>query len=103
MYGMNDQPHTAPSAATERLEVRLAPADKGLLARAAQIEGMKLSQFILAPAIVRARKVIAEVEQVRTSAKGYKHLLDDLAKPPKPSKALIAAMRDYESAGIKWR
>jgi uncharacterized protein (DUF1778 family) len=94
MYGMNDLPHTAPNAATERLEMRLAPADKGLLARAAQIEGMKLSQFVLAP---------AEVEQVRTSAKGYKNLLDALAKPPKPSKALIAAMRDYESAGIKWR
>ncbi|MGQ0621513.1 MAG: type II toxin-antitoxin system TacA family antitoxin [Panacagrimonas sp.] len=89
--------------ANDRLEMRLQPEEKGLLARAAQIEGVKLSQFILAPAIKRARKVIADAEQITTSAKGYKDVLDALAKPPKPTKALIAAMRDYESAGIQWR
>ena len=94
-------------AATERLEMRLPPEDKGLLARAAQIEGVKLAQFVLGPAIARARKVVAQAEQVGTTvgttAKGYRDLLDALAKPPKPTKALIAAMRDYESAGIQWR
>jgi uncharacterized protein (DUF1778 family) len=90
-------------AATERLEMRLPPDDKGLLVRAAQIEGVKVGQFVLAPALARAREVIAEAEQVVTTAKGYRDLLDALAKPPKPTKALIAAMRDYESAGIRWR
>lgn len=90
-------------AATDRLEMRLPSEDKGLLARAAQIEGVKLSQFVLAPALKRARKVIAEAEQVTTTAKGYNDVLDALAKPPKPTKALIAAMRDYEAAGIQWR
>ncbi len=90
-------------AATERLEIRLPPGDKGLLTRAAQIEGVKVSQFILGPALARARKLVAETERVGTTAKGYKDLLDALAKPPKPTKALIAAMRDYEAAGIQWR
>lgn len=89
--------------ATDRLEMRLPTEEKGLLARAAQLEGIKLSQFVLAPAIKRARKVIAEAEQVTTTAKGYKDVLDALAKPPKPTKALLAAMRDYETAGIQWR
>jgi uncharacterized protein (DUF1778 family) len=89
-------------AATERLEMRLAPEDKGLLVRAAQIEGVMLGQFVLGPALARARRVIAGAEQVTTSAKGYQDLLDALASPPKPTRALIAAMRDYESAGIKW-
>lgn len=89
-------------AATERLEMRLPPDDKGLLVRAAQIEGVKLGQFVLGPALAHARKVIAGTEQVTTSARGYRDLLDALANPPKPTKALIAAMRDYESAGIKW-
>jgi uncharacterized protein (DUF1778 family) len=90
-------------AATDRLEMRLPSEEKGLLARAAQIEGVKLSQFVLAPALKRARKVIAEAEQVPTTAKGYNDVLDALAKPPKPTKALIAAMRDYEAAGVQWR
>jgi uncharacterized protein (DUF1778 family) len=89
--------------ATDRLEVRLPPEEKGLLTRAAQLEGVKLSQFVLAPALKRAREVIAEAEQVTTTAKGYKDVLDALAKPPKPTKALIAAMREYEAAGIQWR
>lgn len=89
-------------AATARLEMRLQPDDKGLLVRAAQIEGVKLGQFVLGPALAHARKVIAGAEQVTTSARGYRDLLDALANPPKPTKALIAAMRDYESAGIQW-
>ncbi|MDR3415598.1 MAG: DUF1778 domain-containing protein [Nevskia sp.] len=90
-------------AATERLEMRLPSEEKGLLTRAAQIEGVKLSQFVLAPALKRARKVIADAEQVTTTAQGYKDVLDALAKPPKPTKALITAMLDYEAAGIQWR
>lgn len=89
--------------ATDRLEMRLPPEEKGLLARAAQLEGVKLSQFILAPAIKRARKLIAEAEQITTTAKGYTDILDALAKPPKPTKALLVAMQDYEAAGIQWR
>lgn len=89
-------------AATERLEMRLPPDDKGLLVRAAQIEGVKLGQFVLGPALAHARRVIAGAELVTTSARGYQDLLDALANPAKPTRALIAAMRDYESAGIKW-
>ncbi|MGL6109289.1 MAG: DUF1778 domain-containing protein [Rubrivivax sp.] len=90
-------------AATDRLEMRLPPEDKSLLARAAQIEGVKVGQFVLGPALARARKVVAQAEQLGTTAKGYRDLLDALAKPPNPTKALIAAMREYESAGIQWR
>lgn len=103
MYGTADNRDTVMHAATERLEMRLQPEDKSLLARAAQIEGVKLGQFVLGPALARARKVVAQAEQVGTSATGYADLLKVLAKPPKPTKALIAAMLDYESAGILWR
>jgi uncharacterized protein (DUF1778 family) len=85
------------------MDMRLLPEEKRLLVRAAQIQGVNLGQFVLGPALAHARKVVAEAEQVRTSADGYRDFLDALAKPPKPTKALIAAMRDYESAGIKWR
>lgn len=91
------------NTATDRLEVRLPPEEKGLLTRAAQIEGVKLSQFVLAPALKRARKITANADRVKVSARGYDSLLDALANPPKPTKALIAAMREYEAADIQWR
>ena len=83
--------------------MRLPAEEKGLLARAAQIRGIKLSQFVLEPALQRARRVIAEAEQLTMGAAGYMDVLDALANPPKPTKELIAAMRDYEKAGIRWR
>lgn len=89
--------------AADRLEMRLAPEEKGLLTRAAQLEGVKLSQFVLAPALKRARKLVAEAEQIAVSAAGYRDVLDALAHPPEPTPTLIAAMRDYEAAGITWR
>lgn len=91
------------STATDRLEMRLPAEEKGLLARAAQLEGVKLSQFVLGPALKRARRIIADAEQVTVSAKGYSSVLDALANPPKPTQALTAAMRDYEAVGILWR
>jgi uncharacterized protein (DUF1778 family) len=80
-------------AATDRLDIRLPPDDKRMLARAAQ----------LAPALERARRVIAEAEQLAVTSKAYRDVLDALANPPQPTAALILAMRDYEAAGIQWR
>lgn len=91
------------NAATDRLDIRLPPEEKRVLARAAQLEGVKVSQFILAPALERARRVIADAEQVTVSAKSYRDVLDALANPPQPTAALIDALRDYEAAGIQWR
>lgn len=91
------------TTATDRLEMRLPPEEKWLLARAAQLEGVKLGQFVLGPALKRARRIIADAEQITVSAKGYGNVLDALADPPKPTQALIAAMRAYEAVGIQWR
>ena len=91
------------SAATDRLDIRLPAEEKRVLARAAQLEGVKVSQFVLAPALERARQVIADAEQVTVSAKAYQDVLDALANPPQPTEVLIEAMRTYQAAGIQWR
>ena len=91
------------NAATDRLEMRLKQEEKGLLARAATLEGVKLSQFVLEPALKHARSVIERAEQVATTASGYKDVLDALANPPEPTAELIAAMRDHERAEVQWR
>lgn len=92
-------------AATERLEVRLPAEEKALLARAAELEGVKVSQFVLSPALRRARKVIAQAEAapITTDAQGYQQILDALAHPPQPNEALLASMRKYAEKKIQWR
>lgn len=91
------------NAATDRLDIRLPPDEKRVLAHAARLKGVKLSQFVLAPALERARTVIAEAEHLTVTAEAYQDVLDALANPPQPTAALILAMRDYETAAIQWR
>ena len=93
----------AMATADERIEFRVKSEDKALLARAAVLEHIKLSQFVLWPALKRAREVVAEADRIATTEKGYRDVLDALANPPEPSKALIDAMREYNSVGIQWR
>lgn len=91
------------NAATDRLDIRLPPEEKQALARAARLEGVKLSQFVLAPALEHARKVIAEAERLTVTATAYQDVLDALANPPQPTATLILDMRAYEAAAIQWR
>ena len=100
---MRDKELLAMATADERIEFRVNSADKALLARAAVLEHTKLSQFVLGPALKRARKVVAEADRIATTDKGYRDVLDALVNPPEPSKALIDAMQEYNSAGIEWR
>ena len=81
--------------ATDCLDIRLKAGQKSLLTGAAEMEGVMLDQCMRAPMLKRALELIAEVEQV-TSTAARADVLDILANPPKPNKAFIAAMREYE-------
>lgn len=89
--------------ADERIEFRVKSEDKALLARAAVLEHTKLPQFVLGPALKRARKIVSEADRIVTTDKGYRDVLDALANPPEPSKALVDAMREYHAACVRWR
>ncbi len=86
--------------ATERLEVRIDPEDKAVLAKAAALAGVKLSTFVMAPALKHARRLIRESEQIVTTKRGFQDLLDALENPPDPTKALKAAMRKHEAEDL---
>jgi uncharacterized protein (DUF1778 family) len=87
-------------AATERLDVRIDAEDKALLAKAAALEGMKLSAFVMGPALKHARRIVRDSEQIQTTARGYKDLLEALDNPPAPTKALKTAMRKHKATGL---
>ncbi len=91
------------SIAAERIEFRVKAEEKALLAKAALIEDMKLPQFVLGPALKRARKIVADANRILTTERGYLDVLDALANPPQPTEALMEAMREYQETGIQWR
>lgn len=86
----------------KRLVIELPVEQKQLLMHAAQLEGVRLSRFVLTLALERARKVVADAEQVTTTAQGYREIQAALASSRKPNRHLHEAMREYEEARIQW-
>ena len=76
-----------------RIELRLRPEDKAILARAAALEQLDLTSFILHAAMPRAQKVIMESEKLKLSERDSLLVLDLLEHPPEPSARLIAAAK----------
>ena len=82
---------------TERLELRLSPATRSLLAQAARIRHTSLTEFLVSSAVKAAEEAMAqpklfEIESEAGWATLTALLTDDDATPPNP--ALVDLMRD---------
>jgi uncharacterized protein (DUF1778 family) len=80
-------------AGSGRVELRLKPEDKAMLARAAALERLDLTSFILRAALPRAREIITESEKLRLSERDSLLVLDLLENPPEPSGRLLRAAK----------
>lgn len=78
----------SPQIKTSRLEARVSPEARDLLARAAEIQGRSVSDFVVAAALDTAHKVIAETEVIRLSREASVALAAALLDPPQPNEAL---------------
>jgi uncharacterized protein (DUF1778 family) len=78
-------------ARTARLEARLSPEARRTLARAAEIQGRSVSDFVVAAALDAAHRVIADTEVIRLSREASAALAEALISPPAPNKALRRA------------
>ena len=76
-----------------RVELRLKPEDKAVLARAAALERLDLTSFILRAALPQAQTVISEAETLRLSERDSLRVLDLLENPPEPSARLVRAAK----------
>ncbi len=76
-----------------RVELRLKPEDKAVLARAAALERLDLTSFILRAALPRAKAVITESEKLRLSERDSLRVLDLLENPPAPPARLVRAAK----------
>jgi uncharacterized protein (DUF1778 family) len=76
-----------------RVELRLKPEDKAVLARAAALERLDLTSFILRAALPRAQNVIARAEKLSLSERDSLRVLDLLENPPEPTARLLRAAK----------
>lgn len=79
-------------AATARLEVRVRPADKARLERAAALEQVPVSEFVRSAVEDRTERVLLEHEsRTVVPAEFFDDLLAALDSPPTVNEALAAA------------
>ncbi len=74
-----------------RMSLRIRTEEKALLMRAVALRHTDLTDFVVGHALLAARDVIAEAEQIQLSARDSLRVLDLLENPPEPNARLIAA------------
>ncbi len=85
-----------PRAAIEtnsRVALRIRPADKARVMRAAAIKNTDLTDFIVRNAVQAANEVIDQAERLMLSERDSERVLSLLENPPKPNAKLLAAAK----------
>ncbi|HEY0455888.1 MAG TPA: DUF1778 domain-containing protein [Verrucomicrobiae bacterium] len=84
-----------PAAATERLEARVSPELKRLFKRAADLQGVTVSDFLIGSVRQAALQVLEQHEVIRLSGRDASRFARALIGPPSPNARLRAAARRY--------
>lgn len=77
---------------TERFNIRIAASQKSMIARAAALSEMDMTDFILDKVVPEAKAVIEAAEVVQVSKRDFARLLELLENPPRPNDRLRAAI-----------
>lgn len=77
---------------TDRFNIRIRPAQKAMIARAAALSHKDMTDFILDKVLPEAEAVIKAVEMTEVSQRDFKRILELLEHPPKPNAKLRAAI-----------
>jgi uncharacterized protein (DUF1778 family) len=91
-----------PRAVTEsgRIEIRVDPEAKAKLARAAALEHVDLTAFILRAALPAAQTVIERAERIELSERDSLKVLDILENPSPANRRLKAAAKAWSKARV---
>jgi uncharacterized protein (DUF1778 family) len=79
-----------------RIEARVSPKLKRLFERAAEIEGITLTDFAISSMQRAAASVVQEHTVIELSARNQRAFLEALVNPPEPNEALRKAARAYK-------
>jgi uncharacterized protein (DUF1778 family) len=77
---------------TERLEARVPASIKELIGRAASLEGVTLTDFVIATLQRRAAEVVREHEVLNLSVRDSAAFARTMLAPPKPKRKLTEAI-----------
>ncbi|BBE72862.1 DUF1778 domain-containing protein [Oharaeibacter diazotrophicus] len=87
------------SDTSSRIELRIPPEQKAVLARAAALENVDLTSFILGRILPEARAVVERAEHVQLSERASLRVLDLLEFPPEPTDRLRRAAKAGRTLG----
>jgi len=76
-----------------RFAMRIPPAEKARLTRAAALQNTDLTEFMLRHALNAAEAVIEKAEHITLTEEQTRFWLDLLDNPPKPNGKLLAAAK----------
>ncbi len=79
-----------------RLEARISPEIKSLLQKAADLEGLTLTDFVIASVQEAAIATIQKHQTLKLSLEDSEAFVDALLNPPLPNQALLAAAVRYQ-------
>ncbi|HET6871067.1 MAG TPA: DUF1778 domain-containing protein [Solirubrobacteraceae bacterium] len=82
-----------PTTKEERLQIRVGPADKTLLERAAAASHLNVSAFVLQAAAARAEEILAERSSIRLSSNAAVAFSEALERPAEVNDRLAQALR----------
>jgi uncharacterized protein (DUF1778 family) len=84
---------------TERLEARLAPEQAATIRRAAELEMVSASSFVVSSAVARAEEIIASQQATAVPSDFFERLLWRLEQPPASIPALARAAKRARKRG----
>ncbi|AFY55415.1 hypothetical protein Riv7116_2934 [Rivularia sp. PCC 7116] len=79
-----------------RLEARVNPEIKALWQKAADLQGVTLTDFVIASVQAAAYKVIEQQQTLKLSTEDAEAFVEAILNPPKPSDALREATSRYK-------
>jgi len=83
------------SAQQARIEARVSPKQKRLFERAAEVEGVTLTDFAISSMQRAATKTLQEHSMLQLSERDRRAFVEALMNPPEPNEALRKAARAY--------
>lgn len=78
----------------QRMNLRIQPAQKAMLMRAAALTNTDLTDFVVQHAVREAAVVIEHAEHLKLSERDSLRVLNVLEHPPTPNAKLLAAAKD---------
>ncbi len=84
-------PRTAPGQSTARLEARIPAQIYDTMQRAAKLQGLSLTAYLIASVGEDAKRVVAEAEMLRLSRDDQVRFAEALIDPPPPNERLTCA------------